>query len=230
MVKNHLKRIAVAKTWGILRKNHTFVTRPNPGAHSYDLGMSLNTLFKEVLGLCDTRKEVKKILHDKNVLVDGKRRHDEKFLAGFMDVISFPELKKSYRVGITSKGKVTAFAIKESEATKKLSKIANKHLLKGGKMQLTFSDGRSLVVEKDIYKTNDSLLLSVKDQKVEGHFPCQKGNYVLIVKGKYAGHHGVISSVDSEEIVFTSNDQTIQTKTPYAFVIGDKKPVIECLQ
>ena len=40
-MKNHLKRIASPRTWLINRKSNTFITRPKPGAHSFEHGISL---------------------------------------------------------------------------------------------------------------------------------------------------------------------------------------------
>ena len=37
MVKNHLKRLAAPKTWGIKRKELVWITRPMPGAQSLDM-------------------------------------------------------------------------------------------------------------------------------------------------------------------------------------------------
>ena len=47
MVKNHLKRLNMPKSWQIKRKIIRWVTRPSPGAHNLDFGISLNTLLKE---------------------------------------------------------------------------------------------------------------------------------------------------------------------------------------
>ena len=148
MGQDHLKRIATPKTWGILRKVNTFITRPNPGAHSYYKGQSLNTVMKEDIGIARTTKEV-----------DGKKRHDEKHNVGFMDVITFPATKESYRIGFTKKGKLKSFAIDAKEANVKITKITGKHHITGGKTQLLCEDGRTINIDKDNYKVGDSALI-----------------------------------------------------------------------
>ncbi len=226
MVKNHLKRIAMPKTWNILRKNNTFITKPNPGAHNYYLGTSINTLLKEIIGLVETKKEVKKILHDKNLQVDGKICHDEKFNVGFMDVITIQ--KESYRVVLDSKGKLATVKIKGAEATQKLSRITGKNTLKGGKIQLTTSDGRVINIEKDTYKTGDCILISLPSQKIEAHYPLIEGASTFIIKGKHAGSHGIITKLDEEKVLIKTTEGNYLTKKEYAFITGDKKTAVTC--
>lgn len=227
MVKNHLKRIATPKTWNILRKSQIFITRPNAGAHSLLLGTSLNTFIKEVVGEAKTKKEVKKILHDKKILVDGKIRHDERYNVGFMDVISLD--KKYYRVVLDAKGKIAGVEIKGTEAKTKLSRIKNKVQIRGGKTLLTTSDGRSISIDKDSYKTGDSILISLPDQKIEGHFALAPGSHALILRGKHAGLMGNIEKIEEGKVLIKTKEGEILTKIDYAFVVGDKKAVVTCL-
>ena len=51
MVKNHLKTLNAPKTWAIKRKENTFVTKPQPGSHSYKLGFSINHILKSELNI-----------------------------------------------------------------------------------------------------------------------------------------------------------------------------------
>ena len=70
MVKNHLSRLASPKTWGIAKKGRKWVARPSPGPHALNKCLTVNILLKEKLNYAKTTKEVKKILHDKSLLVD----------------------------------------------------------------------------------------------------------------------------------------------------------------
>ena len=70
---------------------------PKPGAHSLSSSLPLAIIVRDILGFAKTAKETKKIISKKKILVNGKVRLDERFLVGFMDVISIPEIKKSYR-------------------------------------------------------------------------------------------------------------------------------------
>jgi len=228
MLKNHLKRIASPRSWSILRKKHKFVTRPHAGAHSLAYGLSLNTIMKDLLGKASTTKEVKRVLNKQEVLVDARKRYDEKFNVGLMDVIHFPLEKEQYRVVFSQKGKLVAIAIPEKEANVKLCKIVSKKIIPGGKFQLGFSDGRSLILEKNAYTVGDSLLLELPSQKVKEHLPLQSGMTVLIYKGKHAGSVGQLESIDGQVVFIKVGQETIQTKKAYTFVVGEKKPIIKC--
>ena len=76
MVKKHLKTLTVPVSWPIKRKGQTFVMRPLPGK-AYSLGLPLSIIFKDILKYCKTSNEVKTILRDKEILVDGKRIKDQ---------------------------------------------------------------------------------------------------------------------------------------------------------
>ena len=77
MTNNHLKRIKAPRTWQIFRKAYKFISRPNPGGHSYELAVSLNTFLKELAGVSQTTKDTKYLLTHKGVEVNGKRKRDE---------------------------------------------------------------------------------------------------------------------------------------------------------
>lgn len=230
MVKNHLKRIATPKTWSILRKVNTYITRPNPGAHNYTHATSLNTLVKEFLGLANTTKEVKRMLHDDVILVDAKRRHDERFNVGFMDVVSFPKIKKHFRVTLSEKGKLATVEVDEKESTKKVIRISGKKIVKAGKYQLELIDGKTILMDKNNYAVGDSLLIELPSQKIVEHLPLAKGASIIVYEGKYAGTVGVVEEVEENEVLVKSNekDKTFNTKKAYAYVTGNKKEIIKC--
>ena len=230
MVQNHLKRIATPKTWSILRKEHVFITRPNPGAHPYRRATSLNTLFKEQIGLASTTKEVKRMLKEQEVLIDGKRRHDERYNVGFMDVISFKGSKDAYRIIFSEKGKIIPIKIKADEANLKIGKIRAKKTLKGGKTQIELNNGRNIRVDKDTYAVGDSLLITLPDQTIKTHLELKVGASVVVYKGKYTGQHGVVEKIEGSMVYLKTASDTIHTKKQYAYVTGDKKPAITCAQ
>ena len=228
MVKNHLKRLATPRTWGVRRKTTVFITKPQPGAHSKEFGLSLNTLFKEELRIAGTTKEVKKILHDEQVLIDGKRRTTEKYNTGFMDVISLPKTKEHYRISFSKKGKLTAFKITEEEAKKKLVRITGKKTIKGNKTQLQMGDGRTIITDNNNYKVNDVLLIEIPSQKIIKHLPFKEGSSVIIIKGQHSGETGTLEAINKEEdlVRIKTPEKEIHTKSSYILITGDKKPVI----
>jgi len=219
-----MKRMSAPRTWPVERKRHTFIYRPFPGAHSLNEGMSLGTFLKEVFGYAQTNREARRILHQKTVLVDGKRRKEEHFLVGIFDVVEFPEAGACFRIIINSNGKIDAVAIEKSEATIKPCRIIGKTIV-AGKAQLNLSDGRNILVPKDSYKTGDTLLIELPSQSIKKHLALGKKASILLTGGKHLGHIGTVEGISGSRLMYKTEDgSTQETKKEYAFVVGEGKP------
>ncbi|RMF55295.1 30S ribosomal protein S4e [Candidatus Woesearchaeota archaeon] len=228
MIKKHLKRLATPKNWPIKRKGSVFITRPNPGAHTLSLGVSLNTLFKEIIPKCKTRKEVMFLLNKKGVLVDGRRRKDPKYNVGLMDVVEIPSTKEYFRILLDEKGKLFALQIDKKDAELKPVRIKGKTVLKKGKIQLNTGGGRNILVEKDDYKVGESLILKIPEQKIVDHIKPEKGAILYFIDGTYAGHSGKLEKIDGNKIIFKNEKgELFETKKGYEFLIGKDKPLIK---
>ncbi len=225
MVKNHLKSLNTPKTWNVGRKEAIFTTRPHPGAHSLSLGVSLNHILKKELGLANITKESKQILNNRDCLINGKAATDFHLIVGFMDVISFPKIGKYYRMIINKSGKLLPIAIDEKDSKIKLSKVTNKTIIKGGKIQVNTLDAKNILVDKDEYKTSSSLLLEVSTLKIKKCFDLEKGALIMLMGGRHIGSMGVIESIDGNSIVFknSTNDEQYQTLKEFVFVLGKGK-------
>ncbi|MBN1275169.1 30S ribosomal protein S4e [Candidatus Woesearchaeota archaeon] len=228
MAQHHLKRIAAPKTWDILRKRHVFITRPNPGAHPLTHSTSLNTFMKELARVADTRKEAKRIIKEQEVLVDGKRRHDERYNVGFMDVISFPKTKQHYRLGFSAKGKLQAIPIPEKEAKLKIARIDGKRTVSKGKTQIQLSDGRTIITDKDEYAVGDSLLITLPEQEVKQRLALKEGASIIVYKGKHAGMTGTLQGISGDAAVIKTEDKEFGTKRAYVYITGEQQPAITC--
>lgn len=230
MVKNHMKRMNAPKKWEVLRKETTFISRPNPG-RDISLCLSLNTAMKDMLGKSQNTKESKYIIKYRGVLVNGVRRYDEKFPVGFMDVITFPEINEHYRLLVNQKNKLFLHKINDIEAGMKVSKISGKKQVAGGILQVNCSDGRNFLFKADEpvakeLKLNDSIVYTFQDQKFKELIKLEKGALVYLYKGKHIGR--IVKAVDfkGSDIIFKLDDITFETKRAYAFVIGKEAPVI----
>lgn len=227
MTKNHLKRIATPRSWPLLRKERKFVTRPNPGSHPLFEGLALGTFMTEIINIVKTKKEARNVLNNKEVLVDGKRRKDHRYMVGLMDVVSIPEAKKNYRIIFNKKGKVCVVEIDEKEAKLKPAQIIGKSKVKG-KIQLNLSGGRNLLVEKDGFKVGDMVVLQLPEQKITEHIKMEKGAMALLLAGQHIGDIGTVEDMRGEEIIFKSKDKGVfETLKRYAFVVGKGKSVIK---
>jgi small subunit ribosomal protein S4e len=240
--KHHMKRQAAPSFWPIHRKEFTWSVRPKPGPHPVHHCLPLAIAVREVLGLAKTRKEAKKIISQGKILVDGKVVKDEKFPIGLMDVVSIPELKMNYRVVPSAKGLIL-HPIKEDEAKFKMCRIDNKRTVGRGHIELNLHDGRNLIVdiedprkpEEDVYRTLDTVKISIPEQEILEHLKLQKGMLAAFADGHNIGKYGTITAIEEQtgqkrrNFLITINNEageTFQTILNYAFVVGDKKPRI----
>ena len=226
MVKNHMKRLVMPTTWTTQQKKGIkWITRTNAGSHSLEEGMPLVLILREMLHHANTAREVKQILQNQTVLVDGTRRKDHRFNVGFMDTVSIPLLKESYRVSIDSNGRLSVLKIDEKEAKEKLCKIKGKGLFQG-KTQLQLSDGRNVLVEKGSYKTGDSIVITVPEQKIQSHVAFEKGATVLLTGGKKVGVIGTVEEIKENIVKIKAEKETFETAKRYCFVVGKQKPAL----
>ena len=134
---------------------------------------------------------------------------------------------------LNEQGKLQLYEIPETNATFVLSKIENKTILKKGKVQLNLEDGRNILVDKDPYKTGDTLKIQVPSQKILDHFKMEKGNTAYIIAGKHAGEVGKINELKKgtgkipASAILKSEKDTFETIRKYVFVIGKDKPEIK---
>ncbi len=227
MVKKHIKRIAVPKSWDITRKTNKFITRPNAGTHSFRLGIPLSVVFRDLLKRAKTLKETKKILQNNEILVDGKRRKDQKFIVGIMDTITIPKTDENFRVVVNTKGKLTLIKTDEKDAKHKICKIMKKTRIKGGKTQLNLSGGRNIIIDKDNYKAGDSLLIGLPGMKIKDHIIFEKNAMVFLTGGKMVGHVEKVEEVKGNNIIFKSKSkETVMTLKKYALTIGREKSLV----
>jgi len=240
--RRHLKRKPAPEFWPIHRKEAVWTVKPNAGPHPISRCIPLTLVLRDVLGVAKTRSEVKIIIHEEKILVDGKVQREELFPTGLMDVVSIPDVEKWYRVLPYEKG-LLLHPISKDEATFKLCRIEGKTVLTAGNVQLNLHDGRNVLVkvkdpskpEEDVFNTLDTLKVSLPNQEILGHMKLAEGAPALIVGGKNAGKHGKIVAIEQRTMQKRKNSLVMvedergnrfQTTVDYVFVIGDKQPHI----
>lgn len=229
----HMKKLAAPKTWKIKRKGEVWISKPAPGKHLLAESIPMLTVIRNLLCLADTKREVGKIIKEKEVLVDGKVVSDFKYGVGLMDVISIPRLGENYRVICDRMGRIELQKIDAEEAKFKLCKVIGKTVIRGSKIQLNLHDGRNELVEKDEHAIGDVVKISLPDQKILDHYRFKKGSIAYVVKGKHAGQVSKISKINpgtatrKELIELEKNGVKFSTVKDYVLVIGEKKPEIK---
>lgn len=220
----HLKRKYTPASWLVEKKTNKYIVKPSPGPHAMEKSLPLNLVLKS-LGLAKTSRSVRKILQGE-VLIDGKRRRDPRFAVGVMDVISFPALKKHYRLILDEKGRLKTKEIEEKESKIKINKVINKTAVKKGQNQINLDSGNNILTENKI-QTGNSLVLELPGNKIKQVLELKKGAYIFILKGKYAGSHGALLEIKDNKIIFQTDRDKIETLKKYALVIGEKEPLIK---
>ncbi|MEM2121563.1 MAG: 30S ribosomal protein S4e [Candidatus Woesearchaeota archaeon] len=227
-MSKHIKRIAAPKTWKLLRKEKKFVVKPR-SSHKEDHSISIVNILRDMLRYADVTAQVKKILNQKEIFVDGKVVKDKKRGVGLMDVVSIKSLNEHYRMLVDEKGKLFLKKIPETESKLKICKIINKKMIKGNKKQYTLHDGRTIISDND-YNIGDSLMIEIPSQKILEHFKLDKNVFVYIVEGKYSGTRGIIEDIkkQTKKTILRIKTETghIETLNDYALVLGKEKPKI----
>jgi len=229
-VSRHQKRLSMPKTWNIQRKTHKWAVKASPGPHSGLKGIPLLLVIRDVMKLANSSREVKKILHDGNVLVDGVVRRDYKFPVGVFDVITIPKIDLSYRVFLDEKQRLSLRKISDPEV--KLCKITDKTIVKGGNTQLNLHDGSNVVSDEYSYHPSDSVILSLPERKVLKHLTYKPGSLALVIGGAHSGELATIEDVRKTRSAMPNmtalhSSYDFETIEDYVFVVGKGTPEIE---
>ena len=154
---------------------------------------------------------LKKAIKLKTILLNCKEATEEKILVSLFDTISIVPSKKYYKLVLSEKGKFGLKEIKENESTKKVSKIINKKMIKGKKIQVNLMDGRNIL--SDVKgKVNDSIIFSFKENKIEKIIPLEEGANALVFAGKHSGEIGIVNKIIGEKRMVEMNMDGKPTK------------------
>lgn len=214
------------------KKERKWVVTPRPGPHRKFESIPLQVLLRNVLEIAETGKEARTIIKRGEILVDGKARKDHAYPVGLFDVVSLPRVKKNFRITPSKKG-IVPVEISAEEAKKKICKIVGKVLVKKGKMQLNLHDGKNILVDKDDYKTGDSLLVELPSLKILDHIKLEKGMTGIVSRGADAGAVGKVKDVivtatkEPAKIIYETKGGEEEALKDRFFVLGKEKPLIK---
>lgn len=225
-MSEHLKSYFAPKSWKVKKKYVKFISKPNPGPHKIEMSLPLNVIIRDMLGYAKSLKEVKFILQNKNVAVDGIRRRDSRFPVGLFDVLSFNETGEHFRVILDAKGKIELVKIDKQESSYKICKIIGKTAIKG-KVQLNLNDGKNIIAEAQ-YKVGDAVLLALNGKaKIKEKISLDKGTMIYLTDGKHIGETGKVVDIIGNRILYKTNEAVIETLKKAAFPIGKDKLLIK---
>ncbi len=226
MSSSHMKRLTMPRSWPLPRKSSVWIQKPNPCGHPLDLCMPMGVILRDVLGVAQNRREAKKILHSKLVKVDGAIETDIGRGVGLMDVLTVGDV--SYKCVLDTNGKLRYRTIPAKEASTKICRVMGKTTIKGAKTQVHLHDGRNLLFnENPEYKTGDSLVISLPDQKVKSYHKFEEGSIAYLTGGN---HIGELATVRGQDIKRSSKANEVQfddfgTISDYVFIISDESDI-----
>lgn len=233
--KKHLKRLAAPKTWMLDKLGGAFTVRPSAGPHKLSESLPIALFLRNRLKYAKNVHEVKSILKQRLVKIDGKVRTDHKFPCGFMDVIQLEKSNENFRLIYDVKGRFCVHRITPTEAKYRLSKVKSVFTGPKGIPYLTTTDGRTFRYPDPNVKTNDSIqvTLDAKGAKIQDVIKFENGNLCMVTGGRNTGRVGTIISRErhpgSFDIIHIkdSSGATFATRMGYVFVIGKaSKPYI----
>jgi small subunit ribosomal protein S4e len=191
---SHLKRHEAPKNWPIARKGTAYVVKP---LSDFSGSIPLLIVLRNMLKAVQNRREARRSIHMKHILLNTRKARDEKAGLYLFDTLSLVPSKKSYRIVLSENGKFDIGEIKESESGHKTAKIADKRMLRGKKTQLNLSDGRNFISDIKC-NVNDSVIVNLKEGKIEKCLPLKEDSKALVVAGKHSGETGTIKKIDYE--------------------------------
>jgi len=226
MVKRHIKRLTVPKTWNVTLKENKYITKHYPAGHPMELSIPLVVMLRDTMKVARTAKEVLEIIHNKEIYVDNVRVKEIKYGVGLMDVVEIRALNKFYRLVLSPAGMLEAVEIPAAEAHVKPMKIIKKSMLKKGKMQINLLDGSNVLSDMKC-SVGDTAVFDVKSKKITDLLAFEAGNYVYLIAGKNIGVRGVIDSINDNIITISTDDgNKLQTLKEYGMILGKKSPVV----
>ena len=227
-----LKRQMAPTFWGINRKSKRFVITVRPGSHPKNSSIPSAVLLRDTLNTVKTLREAKSSIYDGKVKVDGIIQKSLHHSIGLMDVVELEGIDDVYRLVPKNGHILTPLKINPTEKSKKLVKVKSKTTNKGGKMQLGFHDGRTIITDVNV-NVNDVCLLQIPEQKILDVIKFEKNSQVIVTRGTNAGRIGTINEVKEgtftlpKRISLLIDDKTVEIPANITMVIGKEKPVIQ---
>lgn len=228
-----LKRQMAPQFWGITRKNKRFVITVRPGSHKKDHSVSTAVFLRDMLKIVTTLREAKTAIYSGSVRVDGVIRKSLHHSIGLMDVVELKNVQDIYRLVPTEERLLQPIKIQESEKTQKLVRVVSKTTIKGGKSQIGFHDGRSIISDSAKVSVGDTCLIKVPDQEILKILRLETGSQGLVTRGNNTGQIGKIETIEEgtfilpKRVVLALKDRKIEIPADIIMPIGKEEPIIQ---
>ena len=227
-----LKRQMSPLFWKINRKDKRFVITVRPGSHPKNNSIPSAVLLRDTLNIVTTLREAKSSIYGGKVKVDGVIQKSLHHSIGLMDVVELENANDIYRL-VPKNGQILfPIKINENEKSKKLVRVKSKTSISGGRTQLGFHDGRTIITDTSV-NVGDTCLLQIPEQKILDVIKFEKNSQVIIIKGTNAGRVGTINEIKEgtftlpKRISLLIDDNTVEIPAHITMAIGKEKPIIQ---
>ncbi|EEA06817.1 40S ribosomal protein S4, putative [Cryptosporidium muris RN66] len=225
--KKHLKRVAAPSNWMLDKLTGIYAPRPSSGPHKLRECIPLAILLRNRLKFALTYQEVKYIVMQRLIKVDGKVRTDTCFPLGLMDVITIDRINKNMRIMYDTKGRFVPVQVSSKEAQYKLCKVTRVALGPKGVPTATTNDARTLRYIHPEIRANDTVKIDLETGKVMEFIKCEVGNLCTVTGGRSQGRVGVITHLERKQgaqcivSVRDKKGHTFATLIKNIFVLGE---------
>ncbi len=184
------KRNNIKKFFPIPRKGTKYVA---VASHNQNDSIPLIVVVRNILKLVQNKKELKKVLNEKQIKINNKIIRETNYPVCLFDVITLAS-GKSYRALLSENRKMIFNEVPEKEAKTKVYKVEGKKMLSGKQMQLNLSHGKN-VLSKEKVNIGDSVVLNMEDNKIVKIIVLEKGKHAYVTEGKHIGQQGKIEEL-----------------------------------
>jgi small subunit ribosomal protein S4e len=234
-MSDHLKRLRAPDSWHIPKKTNKFITKTAPGPHNAN-AMPITVWLRDHMGFALTKKEVKQILSQKDIIINGRPCRNPNMGIGIFDIISLPKIGKHYRILRDKRGRHKTIEINAESARTRLAKVRGKTIVPGGKVQLNLRYGANILADNR-YKPGDSVIISLSDEDrftIIDHFPFAVGNMAMVIGGKHSGKIAKITDIQKipgsvpNRVTLTdaSTGTMFDTVETYIYMVGRETPAL----
>jgi len=229
-----LKRQMAPMFWGINRKEIRLVITVRPGSHPKNNSIPTAVLLRDTLKKVKTLREAKSSIYGGKVKIDGIIQKSLHHSIGLMDVVELEGITDVYRLVPNNGHLLEPIKINAAEKSKKLVKVKSKTTIKGGKTQLGFHDGRTIITDINA-NIDDTCLLQIPEQKILDVIKFEKNSQVIVTSGMNAGRIGLINEIKQgtftlpKRISLLIDDKTIEIPANITMIVGKEKPAIQIM-
>lgn len=181
--------------------------------------MPLNLVLRDLLKIALTRKEVRIMLHNKDILVDGIVMTSEKFPVGLFDVLSIPKIKKNYRLIVNELRRIDLEEIADADTKTMVCKVIGKKSLTDKKTQINLFNGRNVLSEMKV-KTNDSVVIDLAKGSVLKHLALKEGAKIFVIGGSHLGQKGTVEKMEETQAIVKSSGESFPLKLENIYVLA----------